>query len=328
MGMRRRDFITLLGGAAAAWPLAARAQQPALPVVGYLHAGPREANATSVAGFRKGLSETGFVEGRNVAIEYRFADDDNDRLPGLAADLVRRGVAVMIATRTRAIVAAQAATATIPIVFFTGGDPVRSGFVASLNRPGGNLTGISSMNTELGAKRIGLLRALLPGATRIAVLVNPVNPLAKSQVADVRAAALAVGLQVDVLSAGTNSEIDAAFASLVQKRADGLLVTPDELFGSRRVQLATLAARRGVPALYSFRDVPEVGGLMSYGPSNAELERQAGVYAGRILKGEKPADLPVMRATKFELIVNLQTAKALGLDVPPTLLALADEVID
>jgi putative tryptophan/tyrosine transport system substrate-binding protein len=327
--MQRREFITLLGGAAAVWPLAARAQQPAMPVVGFLYPGAPEANANLVAAFRKGLSETGYVEGQNVAIEYRWADNQYDRLPAMAADLVRRQVAVIAAAAsTAAAVAAKAATKTIPIVFSGGGDPVQTGLVASLNRPGGNVTGISSMNVELGAKRLGFLHELLPSATRFAVLVNPNSPLTEPFVADVRAAAGAIGRSIEVLTASTNREIDAAFANLVQKRAEALVILPDPLFINRRVQLATLAVRHALPAIYPFREDAEAGGLMSYGSSITDLARQAGVYTGRILKGEKPADLPISRATKFEFVINLQTAKLLGLDIRPSLLAIADEVIE
>jgi putative tryptophan/tyrosine transport system substrate-binding protein len=330
--MTRRELITLLGGAVAAWPLAARAQQAAMPVIGWLRPGlPETPNATTLAAaaFHNGLNETGYVEGRNVAIEYRWANNDSGRLPELAADLVRRRVAVMLVTgSTPAILAAKGVTTTIPIVFLTGGDPVQDGLVASFDRPGGNLAGVGTMNTELGAKRLGLLRELLPRAARIALLVNPSNPLAASMIADAQTAASGVGLQVEVLTAGTNRDIDTAFASLAQKRADALLVVPDTLFVNRRVQLATLAARHAVPAIYSFRENAEAGGLMSYGSSTAGMYRQIGVYTGRILKGEKPADLPVIRAVKFEFVINLQTARALGIEVPSGLLAVADEVIE
>ena len=327
--MRRREFITLLGGAAAAWPIAAQAQQPGVPVIGFLHAGSPEVAPNLVAGFRKGLSETGYVDGRNVAIEFRWAHNDNARLPELAADLVRRRVAV-IATPNGALaaLAAKAATATIPIVFNSTGDPVQAGLVASINRPGGNVTGVTDMAADLVAKRLGLLHDLLPRAARFAVLVDSNNPSAESEIADLRVAASAIARQIEVFTASTNRDIDAAFASLVQKRADALLLTVSPLFGARRIQFATLAARHGVPVMYRDRIFPEAGGLMSYGTSLADIYRQVGVYIGRVLKGEKPADLPILRPTKFEFVINLQTARTLGIEVPPGLLAIADEVIE
>jgi ABC-type uncharacterized transport system substrate-binding protein len=327
--IRRREFVTLLGGAVA-WPLAARAQQPAMPVVGFLHANSPEPSANQVAAFRKGLSERGYVEGQNVAIEYRWAHNDNDQLPALAADLVRRRVAVIVALfSTGAALAAKTATTTIPIVFYTAGDPVQAGLVASLSRPGANVTGVTTMAVELGAKRLGLLHELLPGAARFAVLVNPTNPaVAEPFVKEVQEAAAAIGRQIEFFITSTNSDIDAAFASLVQKRADAFLYSPDPLFNNRRIQIVTLAARHAVPAIYTLREYAKAGGLMSYGPSNADYIRQTAIYTGRILKGEKPADLPVLRAAKFEFVINLQTARTLGLDVPPTLLARADEVIE
>jgi putative tryptophan/tyrosine transport system substrate-binding protein len=327
--LKRREFITLLGAAALAWPLAARAQQPAMPVVGYLYSGTPESSERFVAAFRAGLSEVGFFEGRNLAIEFRWAQNDPSRLPELARELVRRQVAV-IATpgSTPATLAAKAATTTIPIVFYSGGDPVQLGLVASFNLPGGNLTGITSMNAELGSKRLGLLHELLPGATRLAVLVQSNSPLTEAFVAEVRAAAEALGLHVEVLSASNNREIDSAFTSLVQSRADALLVSSDVLFTSRRVQLITLALHHKVPAIYPFREDAEAGGLMSYGSSVIDPSRQVGIYTGRILRGEKPADLPVMRSSRFELVINLQVAKLLDLTVPSTLLARADEVIE
>jgi putative ABC transport system substrate-binding protein len=327
--MRRRQFISLLGSAAAVWPLAARAQQAALPVVGFVYPSVPELSAGIVAAFRKGLNETGFVEGRNVTIEFRFGYNDIAQLPKLAADLVDRRVAV-IATpgSTPSALAAKAATATIPIVFGIGPDPVEIGLVASLNRPGGNITGITSMNAELGAKRLGLLHELLPSAVRFAVLVNPNNRNAEPLTRDAQATASAIGREIEIFAASSAREIDAAFVSLLQKRADALLVSPDPLFGSRRVQLVTLATHHRLPTIYSFRENVEIGGLMNYGSSAAERDRQVGIYAGRILKGEKPADLPVIRADKFEFVINLQTARVLGLDVSPTLLALADEVIE
>jgi len=325
--MKRREFIMLLGGAAA-WPLAARAQQP-VPVVGFLYPGVPELSTGIVAAFRKGLGETGFAEGRNVAVEFRFAYNDNARLPELAADLVRRRVAV-IATpgSTPSALAAKAATTTIPIAFGIGPDPVEIGLVASLNRPGGNITGISSMNTELGAKRLGVLHELLPNAKRFALLVNPNNRNAEPLTRDTQAAGSAIGRQIEILAASTTREIEAAFASLEQRRTDGLLVSPDPLLDTRRVQLVTLAAHQRLPAIYPYRENVEIGGLMSYGSSAAERDRQVGIYTGRILKGEAPAELPVMQATKFEFVINLLTARALRLDIPATLLAQADEIIE
>lgn len=324
--MKRREFFGLVGSAAA-WPIAARAQQRAMPVVGFLHPGEPESFANRLTAFRKGLSEMGYVEGQNVAIEYRFALSEFDRLPELAADLVRRRVAVITAQGAAAI-SAKAATSTIPIIFLSS-NPVQQGLVASLSRPGGNVTGFSSMNSELMGKRLGLLHELLPGAARFGILVNPNNPgSAESTITEVQAAARTLGRQLEVLTASTNREIDAAFATLVQKRIEALLVSPDALFFSRRVQLATLAVKHSVPAIDSTREFTEAGGLMSYTTSLADQYRQVGIYTGRILKGEKPADLPVMQPTKFEFVINLQTARTLGLEVPPTLLAIADEVIE
>jgi len=325
--MKRRELITLLGGAAA-WPLAARAQQPPVPTIGYLHVGPP--NPNTEAAFRKGLSEVGFVEGRNVTIMSRYAENQYDRLPALAAELVRQRVAVIFtAGGAVAVPTAKAATPTIPIVFTTGANPVETGMVASFNRPGGNVTGISSMTTELTPKMFGLLHELLPAAARFAVLVNPRVPrTAASVTAHAQAAASTIGQQIEIFTAETNDEIDAAFASMVQKRADALLVGTNVFFNSRRVQLATLGARHALPAIYVAREFVEAGGLMSYGPRSADMNRLGGIYVGRILKGEKPGELPVLQPTKFELVINLQTAKLLGIDVPPTLLAAADEVIE
>jgi putative tryptophan/tyrosine transport system substrate-binding protein len=330
--MRRREFIAGLGGVAA-WPMVARAQQPEMPVVGYLYSGSPEPTTTYVTAFRKGLNEAGFVEGRNVAIEFHFARNEYNRLPELVADLVRRRVAVLAAMgNTAAARAAKTATATIPIVFVMGGDPVEGGLVASLNRPGGNVTGVSFMAVELGSKQLGLLHDLVPWATRFAVLVNPTQYATKSdmerQIGDMRTAAETLGKQIEVLTASTSPDIDAAFFSLVKKQADALLVRPDSFFANRRVQFATRAAHHRVPAIYFQREFAEVGGMMSYGANVADQFRQAGIYAGRILKGEKPADLPVMQPTKLEFIINLQTVKTLGLAMPPAILAIADEVIE
>jgi putative ABC transport system substrate-binding protein len=327
--MQRREFITLIGGAAA-WPLAARAQQPALPLIGYLNSGAPEASTDVVAAFRKGLSEMGYLEGRNVAIEFRWSRGEADRLPELAADLIRRGVAV-IATPNGgpSALAAKALTTTIPIVFSTATDPVQAGLVASLNRPGGNVTGIAWLGIEIQGKQLGLLHELLPRAGRFAVLVNPsFGAIAEPTVKEVQSAASSLGLEVEVLNATTSREIDLAFATLVQKRADGLLFGPSNLFSNRRVQITTLATRHAVPVIYYAREFTAAGGLMSYGASATDQDRQVGIYVGRILKGEKPADLPVIRPTKFEFVINLQTAGTFGIEIPPTLLARADEVIE
>jgi putative ABC transport system substrate-binding protein len=326
--MRRRDFITLLGGAAA-WPLAARAQQP-VSVIGFLHVGTPESFAGRVDGFRKGLGASGFVEGRNVTIEYRWAYGDNARLPELAADLVRRQVAVIAApgSGSGAAQIAHAATATIPIVISTGGDPVELGLVASLSRPGSNVTGFNDMNTVLGAKRLGLLHELIPGASRFAALVNRNRTGADTSIADVTTAAAALGRDLEVAYASNNQEIETEFAALSQKQIEALVLTTDPLFNSRRVQIIALAAHYRLPAIYPWREAVDEGGLMFYGSSGTDEYRQVGIYVGRILKGEKPADLPVMRASKFELTVNLLTAKLLGLQFPPSLLAIADGVIE
>ena len=324
--MRRREFITLLGGAVA-WPLAARAQQPAMPVVGLLDQRSPDALADRLRGFRQGLKDAGFVEGQNAAIEYRWAENQLDRLPELAADLVRRQVAVIVAPAGLApALAAKAATKTIPIVFVIADDPVRLGLVASLARPGSNLTGINFLSGELTAKRLELLRELMPSATRVAVLVNPAN--AENPEREVETAARSIGLQIQTLNASTVREINAAFATFVRERPDAVFVGLDPFFNSRRIQLVQLAARYPIPASYPARDFAEAGGLMSYGADIADAWRQAGSYAGRILKGAKAADLPVVQATKFELVFNVQTATMLGITVPQTLLATADEVIE
>jgi putative ABC transport system substrate-binding protein len=326
--MRRREFITLLGGAAA-WPLAARAQQRAMTVIGYLGAGSPAAGVQIMAALRQSLAESGYVDGRNVAIESHWAEGQYDRLPAMASEMVRRQVALIIATGgTAPALAAKAATTTIPLVFSVTDDPVALGLVASLARPGGNATGVTFLLAELGAKQLGLLRELVPAATRIGLLVNPNNTTSKAQTSDVVAAASNVGATIDVVRASDSREIEGAFAALVRERADALLVGTDPFLYSRRVQLATLAARHAIPAIYPVRENAEVGGLMSYGTSLTEVHRQVGAYTVRILQGAKPADLPVVRSAKFELVINLPTARALGLDVPHVLLARADEVIE
>ena len=323
----RRELLAALGGAAAAWPLAARAQQPTMPVIGVLGGASLDALA-ELRAFRQGLKEVGYVEGENVAVEYRSADNRIDRLPELAADLLRRRVAVIAAADMASTRAAQAATTTIPIVFLVGADPVSFGLVASLARPGGNATGINVFTGELVAKRLGLLRELVPGATRVAALVHSADADADSTSRDVEAAARAMGLQIQVFKPSTSREIGAAFTTFVRERPDALFVGPGPFFNTRRVQFAVLAARHAVPAAYAVRAYVEAGGLMSYGASLADAFRQVGIYTGRILKGEKPADLPVLQPTKFELVINAETARALELEIPAKLLARADEVIE
>jgi len=329
--MRRRQFITMLGGAAASslsWPLAARAQQPAMPVIGFLSS-RSPADEQFVAAFGQGLNEAGFVERRNVTIEYRWAENQLDRLPALAAELARRQVAVILAVGGSApALAAKAATSTIPVVFIIGGDPVKLGLVASLNRPGGNVTGVTILSGALTAKRLELLRELVPGSGVVACLVNPSSPEIETQLTDIRAASRTFGQEIPVLNASNERDIDAAFATLVRQQIGGLLVANDGFFVGRREQLVALAARHAIPAMYFLREFASAGGLMSYGNSLADAYRQVGTYAGRILKGAKPADLPVEQAVKIELVINLKTAKALGLDVPTTLLLRANEVIE
>src|SRR5262245_19652716 len=326
--MRRREFVTLLGGAAG-WPFPAWAQQRAVPVIGYLHSGSPEPNLKRVSAFRKGLGETGYAEGQNVAIEFRWAAGQDDQLPEMAAELVRRRVAV-IATpgSTPAALAAKAATTTIPIVFYIGGDPVALGLVASLNHRGGNATGISTQDAELMAKRLAQLREVVPRASRCTAPVIPNSALTEAIVKNLQSSVATLGQQVEILNAGTIREIDAAFANLAERPGSALLVGPDAFFFIRRAQLLTLAARHALPAIYYDREFVEAGGLMSYGPDRVNTFQQAGIYTGRILKGEKPADLPVMQPTKFELVINLSTARALGIELSQTALALADEVIE
>jgi putative ABC transport system substrate-binding protein len=329
LDMNRREFITLLGGAAAAWPVAARAQQSALVVIGLLSAGsPGSSAQVAAPAFRKGLAEAGYVEGRNVAIEYRYAEGQYDRLAAMATDLAHRQVAAIVASPTPAALAAKSATATVPIVFAVADDPVKLGLVASFPRPGGNATGVSFFLSELGAKQLGLLHELIPSATHFGLLVNPGNENAETVTRDMKAAASLIGVEIAVVQASDSREIEAAFVTLVRSKADALVVGTDPFFYTRRVQLVTLATRHALPTVFNVREYAEAGGLMSYGTSLAEAFRLTGVYTGRILKGEKPADLPVVQSTKFDFVINLTTAKALGIDVPPTLLARADEVIE
>ncbi len=328
--MRRREFVALLGGVAAAWPLVTRAQQPAVPTIGFLNSASSDLQAARLRAFRSGLSESGYVEGRNLAIEYRWADNQFDRLPALAQDLVRQKVAV-IATgyNLAAAKAAKEATSTIPIVFASGVDPVKTGLVSSLNRPGGNITGVNILSNELVPKHVELLRELVPAATRIAALINPTNKeFAESMSRDAKAAADRVGLELDLLNASTDAEIAAAFATLRQRQDSALIITPDLFFGSRNEVLATLALRDGVPTISPFKDYAIAGGLLSYGGSATDQGRQAGIYTGRILSGEKPAELPILQTTKVELIINLKTAKVLGLNVPLPLLGRSEEMIE
>ena len=328
--MKRRQFIRLIGGAAVVWPLVARAQQPGMPVIGFLGSSSPDLFARPLSAFRQGLNETGYVEGRNVTIEYRWADGQNDRLPALAADLVRRQVNVIAAPgSTPAALAAKAATATIPVIFQVGTDPIAAGLVASLARPGGNVTGVTNINTELVPKRLELLRELIPTAKLIALLVNPTSPFITESISkDLQSATRALGLQLHILNASTEHDFDTVFATLAQLRADVLVIAPDAMFISRSEQLGALTLRHAVPAVTQFREFAAAGGLMSYGGSFTEPTRLVGVYTGRALKGEKPADLPVMQATKVELVINLKTAKALGINVPNTLIGRADEVIE
>jgi putative ABC transport system substrate-binding protein len=326
--MRRREFITLLGGAAAAWPLAARAQQPSVPVIGYLDSGASSNEPHRAAAFRKGLSEMGYVEGQNVAIEYRWAEGKTDRLPALAADLVRRPVVMIAGAGTPAALAAKAATSTIPIIFETAGDPIELGLVASLNRPGRNVTGVTQLSSEMVPKRLGLLHDLIPTAKVIGFFVNPKDPRAESQTRDIQKAAHELGLQIHILNASTEAEIETAFTGLVQQGGGALIVGTSLFFNNRKDQFVTLAARHGIPTIYQYREYVDAGGLMSYGASLTDSYHLAGLYAGRVLKGEKPADLPVQQSVRFELVINLKTARALGLTIPPGVLAIADEVIE
>jgi putative tryptophan/tyrosine transport system substrate-binding protein len=327
--MKRREFITLIGGTAATWPFAARAQQPAMPVIGFVNAASPQGYARPLSAFLKGLGETGYVDGQNVVIEYRWAEGQNDRLPSFVADLVRRKVNVIAATSTPAAIVAKAATTTIPIVFTTSADPVRLGLVASLNRPDGNATGVTQTNLEIGPKRLQLLQELVPTASVMALLVNPANPtISEINTKELQAAARNLGLELHVLNASTERDFDAAFARVIQLRAGGLVIIGDPLFTSRTEQLAALAVRHAVPTVYEWREFAVAGGLLSYGTAITDEYRVAGNYTGRILKGDKPADLPVQQVTKVEMIINLKAAKVLGLTVPLSLLGRADEVIE
>jgi putative tryptophan/tyrosine transport system substrate-binding protein len=327
--MRRREFITLFFGTAAMWPLAARAQQPGMQVVGFLNSASPRNYESNVNAFREGLANTGYVEGRNVTIEYRWAESRLDRLPALAADLVRHEVSVIAACGSpAAALAAKSATASIPIVFETGADPVQIGLVASLNHPGGNITGFANVSSELAAKRVGLLHELVPSATSIAVLVNPTRPGADTQSAQIHEAARAIGLPLHIIKAASEHDLDSAFSSLDQLKVGGLVITADALFTDRRHQVVALAKLHAIPTIYEFRHFVEAGGLFSYGPDTGAAYRQAGNLVGRILKGERPADLPVMQPSKFELVINMKTAKALGIEVPNSMQLLADEVIE
>jgi putative ABC transport system substrate-binding protein len=327
--VRRREFISLLGGAAAAWPLAARAQQSTVPVIGYLGSATPEQFAGRLRSFRQGLSELGYVEGKTVVIEYRWADGQEERLPALAADLVRRQVAVLAALGSgQSALAAKGATTTIPIVFEAGTDPVAAGLVGSLSRPGGNITGVTSLNTQVGSKRLDLLHTLAPRATNLAFLLNPTNPSADAQSNSMLAGARSLGLEIHLLLAGNDQELDAALEACTRLQVSALILGPDPFFNARRGRIASFALRHGLPAIAATRDFPDAGGLMSYGGDLTESHRQAGRYVGRILKGEKPGDLPVQQVTKLALVINLNTAKALNLTIPPNMLAIADEVIE
>jgi len=326
--MKRREFITLLGGAAVAWPLAARAQQTAMPVIGYLGLSSPEGQASFLAGFRKGLNETGYVEGRNVAIEFRWAENQFDSFPALAADLVRRRVSVIFAYSPAAARAARAETATIPIVFLMGEDPVKEGLVANLNRPSGNVTGVCDFGNQLAGKRLRLLRDTIPKVAVFALLVRPSHPNVESDTKDTQAAASALGLELRVLTANSERDFETAFAAMARLGVGALSVNLDPVFEERREQLVTLAAHHAIPAIYARREFPTAGGLMSYAADRLESSRLTGIYVGRTLKGEKPADLPVQQSTKFELVINLKTAKTLGVTIPPGVLAIADEVIE